>query len=109
MSGGMEAEKKRKRGEEGGEGARRKTERESKPEPEATTPTEEEVDEFFAILRRMHEAVTYFKNGKSGGASLLGSLEAEVLSDVNEVKAAEEAEMGVFDLNVAPAAEDEIA
>lgn len=115
----MEGEKKRKKaadGEAGGGGSRRRKEREAKAaEP---MPTDEEVDEFFAILRRMHVAVKYFEKGRgnAAGRELTGrwatALEAEVLAGVNgTVKAAEESVCGArknraaLDLNAVPEAE----
>ncbi|KAH7857242.1 hypothetical protein Vadar_010473 [Vaccinium darrowii] len=106
----MEGEKKRKRVEDGG--GRRRKEREAKPEAEAkaaaATPTDEEVDEFFAILRRMHVAVKYFEKSNAAGRKLTGrwatSLEAEVLAGV---KVAEDGERkkGALDLNALPEAD----
>ncbi|KAJ4710528.1 Protein NIM1-INTERACTING [Melia azedarach] len=37
--------------------------------------TEEEVEEFFAILRRLHVAINYFKNGNAGDKRSLTELE----------------------------------
>ncbi|XP_073038279.1 uncharacterized protein [Primulina eburnea] len=68
-------------------------------------PTEQEVDEFFTILRRMRVAVKYFKNG---GASY-NSNAAEsapgpaVLAEVAE--GGGRAERRGFDLNSVPDAE----
>ncbi|KAI8528692.1 hypothetical protein RHMOL_Rhmol12G0167500 [Rhododendron molle] len=122
----MEGEKKRKRAAEGeaggGGGSRRRKEREAKAEAAAAAaepmPTDEEVDEFFAILRRMHVAAKYFEKGRgnSAGRKLTGrwatALEAEVLAGVNgAVKAAEESACGArknraaLDLNAVPEAE----
>ncbi|KAH7857753.1 hypothetical protein Vadar_016146 [Vaccinium darrowii] len=112
----MEGEKKRKRAENGevGGGGRRRT---KEIEAEAVPPTDEEVDEFFAILRRMYVAIKYFEKGRSSNAAgrkLTGrwatALEAEVLAGVNGVKAAEESVCGVrkngaLDLNAVPEAE----
>ncbi|KAH7858904.1 hypothetical protein Vadar_029217 [Vaccinium darrowii] len=122
----MEGEKKRKRVEDGEAGGGRRRRKETGPKPEAeaaaATPTDEEVDEFFAILRRMHVAVKYFEKGSNssssvhagGGRKLTGrwatALEAEVLGGVKGVKNTEEAGCGVrknggLDLNAVPEAE----
>ncbi|KAG5522605.1 hypothetical protein RHGRI_034681 [Rhododendron griersonianum] len=120
----MEGEKKRKRAADGeaggGGGSRRRKEREAKAEAAAAEPmpTDEEVDEFFAILRRMHAAAKYFEKGRgnAAGRKLTGrwatALEAEVLAGVNgAVKAAEESAFGArknraaLDLNSVPEAE----
>lgn len=110
----MEGEKKRKRAEDDG---RRKEMREAEAE---AMPTDEEVDEFFAILRRMQVAVKYFKKGggnaaagrKWTGRAWATELEAEVLAGVNGGKAAEERSAcgvqkknGALDLNAVPEAE----
>ncbi|KAG5522606.1 hypothetical protein RHGRI_034682 [Rhododendron griersonianum] len=118
----MEGEKKRKRAEDDEVGGgRRKEMREVEGEGEGQVmPTDEEVDEFFAILRRMQVAVKYFKKG--GGNAAAGrkwtgrwatELEAEVLAGVNGGKAAEERSAcgvqqkknGALDLNAVPEAE----
>ncbi|KAI8528693.1 hypothetical protein RHMOL_Rhmol12G0167600 [Rhododendron molle] len=117
----MEREKKRKRAEDDKVRGGRRKEREGEAEGEAM-PTDEEVDEFFAILRRMQVAVKYFKKG--GGNAAAGrkwtggrwatELEAEVLAGVNGGKAAEERSAsgvqkkknnGALDLNAVPEAE----
>ncbi|XP_058192195.1 protein NIM1-INTERACTING 2-like [Rhododendron vialii] len=115
----MEGEKKRKRAEDDQVGGgRRKEMREVEAEGEAM-PTDEEVDEFFAILRRMQVAVKYFKKGgrnAAAGRKWTGrwatELEAEVLAGVNGGKAAEERSAcgvqkknGALDLNAVPEAE----
>ncbi|CAL5374326.1 unnamed protein product [Camellia sinensis] len=119
----MEEEKnKRKRSAEGDEvgggGGRRRKEREEAVKAVAVeaAPTEEEVEEFFAILRRMHVAVKYFENSGGDGVRKVkgrwgAALEAEVKAAADGVKAAEESvvngvrENGVLDLNAVPEAE----
>ncbi|GFS32391.1 hypothetical protein Acr_00g0022510 [Actinidia rufa] len=114
----MEGEKKRKRAVDGGE-RRREKERDKKAEAVAV-PSEEEVEEFFAILRRMHMAAKYFEksNGNGDGRLLTGkwcrartALEAEALVEVDGVKAEGEnvsgvRKIGVLDLNAVPEAEN---
>ncbi|XP_057472482.1 protein NIM1-INTERACTING 2-like [Actinidia eriantha] len=102
----MVGEKKRKRTEDGN-GRMKKAE---------AAPPDEEVEEFFAILRRMHVAIQYFEkvngNGKVDGRKLTGrtAIEAEALAMTDGVKAGEESisgarKNGVLDLNAVP--EDE--
>ncbi|PSR96555.1 Protein NIM1-INTERACTING 2 like [Actinidia chinensis var. chinensis] len=113
----MEGEKKRKRAADGGV---RRREKETEKKAEAEGPSEEEVEEFFAILRRMHVAVKYFEksNGNGDRSKLTGKwcrarteLEAEALVGVNGAKAEEESlsgvrKIGVLDLNAVPDAEN---
>ncbi|KAM7479712.1 hypothetical protein LguiA_027925 [Lonicera macranthoides] len=109
----MEGEKKRKRASSGditGVSGRRK-------KKEMVSPTDAEVDEFFAILRRMHVAVKYFErsNGNDGRrlTERLGlPLEIEVVSpDGDDVKVKEKSVNvgvggnGIFDLNTVPEGE----
>ncbi|PSR95718.1 Hsp70 nucleotide exchange factor like [Actinidia chinensis var. chinensis] len=102
----MEGEKKRKRAVDGG-GRRNKAE---------AAPSEEEIEEFFAILRRMHVAVQCFEKGNGNsnvdGRKLTGrtAIETEALAGTDVVKAGEESVIGarkngVWDLNAVP--EDE--
>ncbi|KAL4384326.1 hypothetical protein GQ457_15G005120 [Hibiscus cannabinus] len=49
-------------------------------EEETTSVTDEEVEEFFAILRRIHVAVDYFKKGKGGLRDLTDSRVVESLN-----------------------------
>ena len=104
----MEGEKKRKRAVDGG-GRRNKAVAEA-------APSEEEIEEFFAILRRMHVAVQYFEKGNGNsnvdGRKLTGrtAIEAEALAGTDGVKAGEESVIGarknvIWDLNTVP--EDE--
>lgn len=96
----MDAEK-RKRGDSIGETSCKKT-KETNGENTEITVTEGEVEEFYAILRRIHVAVTYFKKGK--GKGLLNN--AFELEDFDRVNGGEEREGGEkrleFDLNVEP-------
>ncbi|KAI3808982.1 hypothetical protein L1987_24946 [Smallanthus sonchifolius] len=85
-------QRKRSREVDGG-GGHRKKERETKgkdveSDPVVVAPpTEDEVDEFFAILRRMREAVKYFEKSKLPDPS-------------REVK--KRSEVGLLDLNTVP-------
>ena len=72
---------------------------------EETTVTEEEVEEFFAILRRIHVAVNYFKKGNGDIRNLtelgkMESLNSEGNVNVNGGKKKEE-NVGL-DLNADP-------
>lgn len=73
----MEKEKSRKRGEEEeGEGRKKKVKE---------VPTEEEVEEFFAILRRMKVAVKYFERSAGGnGEGWRSALETDEVVLVEE-------------------------
>ncbi|KAK4436943.1 hypothetical protein Salat_0028200 [Sesamum alatum] len=101
------------------EGEKRKRKREEKAEatvPDDRTkqaeavvveapPTEEEVEEFFAILRRMRVAVKYFKkdasNSKDGGYRAQNQT-AEAAADGGKRPVAENSGL---DLNAVPEAE----
>ncbi|KAH8487216.1 hypothetical protein H0E87_025976 [Populus deltoides] len=115
---------KRKRGDkESEQGRKRKVRGGEGKEEVVTVATEEEVEEFFAILRRMQEAAKYF--GKSSGEGWRAAVEAEVVkvidgggnneeenmiqsSGAEEVAAVvEEEENGVLDLNATPVAESD--
>ncbi|MFS7957705.1 putative protein NIM1-INTERACTING 2 [Helianthus anomalus] len=100
---GRDHRRKRSREVDDGSGERKK-ERETKGkeveiEPVVVAPpTEDEVDEFFAILRRMREAVKYFEKGRGGGKVLDPSgkvIEGEVCVKKRE-------EVVVLDLNTVP-------
>nr|XP_043634311.1 uncharacterized protein LOC122605425 [Erigeron canadensis] len=91
----------------GSSGADRKKEKETKgkdmeidPVPVVVEPpTEDEVEEFFAILRRMREAVKYFEKGKSSGDG--GKLPEPSLDGDDGVK--KRSDSGVLlDLNTVP-------
>lgn len=121
----MEREKKRKRADHhhhvqvnGGE-RRRKEESEAEAaaaaaaeETEQAQPTEEEVEEFFSILRRMNVAVRYFE--KSGGS--VGNVNGDgrkmtalegTIADGVKIEGASKAGVGRtgLDLNEVPEAE----
>lgn len=70
----------------GSSGSReRKKGREVETDPVVVTPpTDDEVDEFFAILRRMREAIKYFEKGKGGDHSVKERSNVAVL-DLNTV------------------------
>lgn len=121
----MEGEKKRKRGANGERngGDRRKKEVEETVLPDVdledeavattTQPSEEEVEEFFTILRRMHVAVKYFeKTGTNisdvngGGLKLMASEKSAVDDGVKiDKKKSVGVETGGLDLNVIPEAD----
>ena len=77
---------------------------------EETTVTEEEVEEFYAILRRIHVAVNYFKTGNGDMRNLTALGKAESLNMGSDVelncgkkKEAENVEQNVgLDLNADP-------
>ncbi|KAL8157462.1 hypothetical protein AgCh_002239 [Apium graveolens] len=94
----MNADQKRKRGDSIGETSCKKT-KEINGEKTEITVTEGEVEEFYAILRRIHVAVTYLKKGKGNGF-FNNTFELEDFEERNDgVKRLE------FDLNAEP--EDE--
>ncbi|KAL8156705.1 hypothetical protein AgCh_001711 [Apium graveolens] len=97
----MDADQKRKRGGSIGETSCKKT-KEINGEKTEITETEGEVEEFYAIVRRIHVAVTYLKKGKGNGF-LNNAFELE---DFDRVNGGEERNNGVkrleFDLNVEP-------
>ncbi|KAL7152990.1 hypothetical protein ABFS83_04G135700 [Erythranthe nasuta] len=91
-----ESERKRKRGEKG-EAVRR-----SKGKAElAPPPTEEEVDEFFIILRRVRVAVNYFANRSSDSESGANGLKEEA-SAFDAAAAGKRVDNFALDLNVVP-------
>lgn len=74
---------------------------------EETAVTEEEVEEFFAILRRIHVAVNYFKSSNGGNRHLTEgrsvALQLESTDTDDTVKAAEDVKVNMgFDLNADP-------
>eukprot|EP00262_Sarcandra_glabra_P001505 TRINITY_DN1162_c0_g3_i1.p1 TRINITY_DN1162_c0_g3~~TRINITY_DN1162_c0_g3_i1.p1 ORF type:complete len:127 (-),score=14.41 TRINITY_DN1162_c0_g3_i1:87-467(-) len=86
----METERRKRPGNDRYEG-RRKMAREEDGKDEAT---EGEIEEFFAILRRIHAANKYFGNGKSNGGGVTEkvrtwrpSFEWEDFEEDNSVKA----------------------
>ena len=93
----MEAEK-RKRGDGAGESSS-KRKKEMKAE---ITVTDGEVEEFYAILRRIHVAVTYLKKG-NGRGSLKNAFELEDFERVDDIEQRGGGEKRLrFDLNVEP-------
>ncbi|KAL3512258.1 hypothetical protein ACH5RR_024975 [Cinchona calisaya] len=101
----MDAEKKRKRGDHGGDGERRRKRN------EVAQPSEEEVEEFFTILRRMQVAVKYFEKTGSNINELNGDVGRETTQfaedgGVDGVKIGGKrdvvVENGGLDLNVVP-------
>ena len=119
----MELEK-RKRGDEKEreEGEEIKKVREEVGKGEGVVPSEEEVEEFFAILRRMKVAVKYFERGGNGEGwrAALGTEDGGVVDDDEEEEEEEdkrdvmmmkkkkkkghtrEEESGILDLNATP-------
>lgn len=71
---------------------------------EETAVTEEEVEEFFAILRRIHVAVNYFKSSNGGNRHLTEGRSLALQLEINDtVKAAEDVKVNTgFDLNADP-------
>ncbi|EYU29970.1 hypothetical protein ABFS82_05G032200 [Erythranthe guttata] len=64
----MELEKRKREDDGEADGKRGKARREEKDDgvKEVAVPSDEEVEEFFAILKRIHVAVEYFKKRNSG-------------------------------------------
>lgn len=100
----MEAEK-RKRADSTGETSCKKM-KEINGEKTEITVTEGEVEEFYAILRRIHVTVTYLKKG-NGRGFLNNAFELEDFDRVNGGQEREGGEKRLeFDLNVEPDDED---
>ncbi|KAI3515821.1 hypothetical protein L1887_14726 [Cichorium endivia] len=112
--------KKRSRSVEGGWQKKKKKGRETKWKDEArtkvviSTPAEEEFSEFFAIVRRMQEAVEYFEKGSRGGVDgsdeLKKKTEEPATTGVNDAEARRKIKnngnVGIFDLNNIPSETD---
>ncbi|PWA50113.1 protein NIM1-INTERACTING 2 [Artemisia annua] len=62
-------------------------------------PTEDEVEEFFAILRRMRDAIKYLEKGGDGGVKLPEAAREGVEGEVCEKK---RADVVLLDLNTVP-------
>ncbi|KAK3421699.1 hypothetical protein EUGRSUZ_G02329 [Eucalyptus grandis] len=83
-------------------------------EAAATATTEAEVEEFYAILRRIHAAVKYFEKGKKGEGSrrlTLSELEAlpeEEADGAPPSRKRSSGELGL-DLNSEPSSEANVA
>ncbi|KAK0575005.1 hypothetical protein LWI29_032480 [Acer saccharum] len=63
----MSKKEKRKLGENDAVAATQNQKKSREDNGEDTAVNEEEIDEFFAILRRIHVAVDYFKKGNGNG------------------------------------------
>ncbi|KAI3793426.1 hypothetical protein L1987_36045 [Smallanthus sonchifolius] len=93
-------QRKRSRAVDGSGGGERKKEKGKDPVV-VPPPTEDEVDEFFAILRRMREAVKYFEKDKDVVAKASDpSREAE--ADDGKVCVEKRTEVALLDLNTVP-------
>ncbi|XAR51284.1 hypothetical protein NMG60_11005878 [Bertholletia excelsa] len=106
----MEKEKKRKRSEAdevvGNRGGHRNRKEMEKPEKAEADPTatDEEVDEFFTILRRIQVAVKYFSKSNGDAKGDCNRDGREKLPD-RDVEGEGVRENGAFDLNAMPDAE----
>lgn len=114
---------KRKKGDKESDQGRKKKVRGGEGKEEVVTvATEDEVEEFFAILRRMQEAAQYF--GKGSGEGWRAAVETEVVEVIDgggnneednmiqssgavEVAPVEEQENWVVDLNATPVVESD--
>ncbi|KAF3431854.1 hypothetical protein FNV43_RR26590 [Rhamnella rubrinervis] len=102
----MEADKRKQTDVDGVSGRRRKKARDD--DGEVTAATEEEVEEFYAILRRINDAVSYFKKGDGNVKWLRAMLDGGRFEEDDGVKGeARREEEGVeenvgFDLNADP-------
>ncbi|PON95918.1 Protein NIM1-INTERACTING [Trema orientale] len=110
---GAEAVKRKPPGENDAVSGRKKKKK-AREDEEITETTEDEVEEFFAILKRIHVAIGYFKKGAGGngrqlteqGSRLRAMLETENYDGVSD-EAMRREEEGVeenlgFDLNAKP-------
>ena len=103
-----EGEKRKQEGGEAVYGGQKKAR-----ETEETVVTDDEVEEFYAILRRINTAVKYFKSGNDhvvGGESSQSrwraTVEQEIRQEVNAESRRKEVEVdGSLDLNVSPPSE----
>ncbi|KAD1586187.1 hypothetical protein E3N88_42592 [Mikania micrantha] len=94
-------QRKRRRAADGGGGELPKKERETKGKDPVVVPppTEDEVDEFFAILRRMREAVKCLKKDKD----VVGKLSDPSREAVDgEVRVKKRTGVSTLDLNTVP-------
>lgn len=98
----MEANK-RKQGDADVVSRRQKLKKASVDKRDETAVNEDEVAEFFAILRRIHVAVTYFRNANGGGTKYIdGGLRAVLESNEEEDgDTKKKADVG-WDLNADP-------
>ena len=111
-----EGEKRKKAGNEAVSGRQKKA-REVDGKEAITAVTDDEVEEFYAILRRIKTAVNYFKGGnddvvegRRSQSRWRTTLEEEIIQEVSCVKGEgrrEEniEEIGSLDLNISPPAE----
>ncbi|CAJ1932339.1 unnamed protein product [Sphenostylis stenocarpa] len=56
----------------------------SQAKKQARDVTDQEVEEFSAIVRRMKTAVTYLRNGEASGGRWAESLEEQIVHEVKE-------------------------
>lgn len=102
----MEAEKRKQKNDDDNSGRTRKKARDD--DGEVTAATEEEVEEFYTILRRINDAVRYFKKGDGDVKWLRAMLEGGRYEEDDGVKGeARREEEGVeenvgLDLNADP-------
>nr|GEV06554.1 protein NIM1-interacting 2 [Tanacetum cinerariifolium] len=85
----------------GGSDGDRKNEKEAKGKEVVVVapPTDDEVEEFFAILRRMRDAVKYLGKGGDGGVKLPVAAREGVEGEVCEKK---KTDVVLLDLNSVP-------
>ncbi|KAF3438553.1 hypothetical protein FNV43_RR21316 [Rhamnella rubrinervis] len=90
--------RKRVEKEEEEECERLKTKTMKEGDKEQAVPTEEEVEEFYAIVRRMQEAMKYFERGNNGGDQARRSVEGRwraVMETEKETKEVEDEDEGL--------------
>ncbi|PRQ40376.1 hypothetical protein RchiOBHm_Chr4g0435331 [Rosa chinensis] len=99
----MEAEKRKQAGNDVVSGRHK-----HKKARDETTVNEDEVQEFFAIIKRIHVAINYFKSANGGGSKYVdGELRAMIESNEEAdgvkgmAKTTKEEDVG-FDLNAEP-------
>lgn len=97
--------KKRSRAVEGGSSGRPKKDKERKGKDIEIEPTvvvaEDEVEEFFAILRRMQQAAKYYDKGKATTAACVKL--PDPLPEVNDDDGVKKTtDVALFDLNSLP-------
>ena len=85
-----------------GDGAGESSSKKRKEMKGEITVTDGEVEEFYAILRRIHVAVTYLKKGNGRGL-LNNAFELEDFESVDDIEQRGRGEKRLqFDLNVEP-------
>lgn len=98
----MEAHK-RKQADDDVDSRRQKLKKARADKRDETAVTEHEIEEFFAILRRIHVAVTYFRNANGGGTKYMdGGLRAVLESNEEEDGVKGKKEDVGWDLNADP-------